>query len=214
VTAGAVYGIQDPFTLELRYIGATKKKLGQRLAGHVYRARVSAPSQQAFRDWICSVLERGARPLIFEIEKLETADELAEAEIFWIAYWRGVGANLTNVAIGGRGVSMIGRDARLAIAACKIGTKMTPEQRAANAARLKAAWATPEHRERHQAGIDRYLRDGDKISKTLKERWADPEYRAAMEEKLKKSAAQRHATLRRRNGRPMICINLLPPPPA
>lgn len=101
-----IYGLFEPESGELRYIGRSSSGLK--------RARAHAtPTSLKLDDhchrWVKTLVEKGMRP---EVDVLETwsgsgdANEwLNEAEIFWIAYWRSLGANLTNLTDGGYGTS-------------------------------------------------------------------------------------------------------------
>ncbi len=90
-----VYILRDPNTLEIRYIGVTKKRLGHRLSQHVWAANNGVRSHVA--RWIRTL---NARPLIEPIEENCRRDR----EVFWIKHYRSLGARLTNLTDGGEGV--------------------------------------------------------------------------------------------------------------
>jgi len=88
---GRIYGLIDPRDQEIKYIGSTSKSLNARLAGHR-----TSHGECARHLWIRDVQSSGYQPEIFEIEKLWVS-KLAEAEKFWISYFKMLGANLTNM---------------------------------------------------------------------------------------------------------------------
>ncbi len=64
-----IYGLEDPFTNELRYVGQTFKKLRERLNGHVGRKEISYK-----RSWILSLRAiNNTRPNIFLMEIIDNA---------------------------------------------------------------------------------------------------------------------------------------------
>lgn len=91
-----VYGLQDPLTQELRYVGATNN-LQRRMVAHLSSSRKTHKER-----WVRSLLDRGLKPDIFVIEEISEKD-WRESERFWIAYFRYIGANLTNHTDGGEG---------------------------------------------------------------------------------------------------------------
>lgn len=100
----SVYGLFDPETGELRYVGVTSKSLKQRLWQHEASARLSYRRHVA--NWIKGLSRRGLTPVIDEIEEQPTLAEAFVAEAFWIQYFRGLGCALTNLTAGGPGASM------------------------------------------------------------------------------------------------------------
>lgn len=98
-----IYGLFDPRTTELRYIGKTVKTLEQRLSNHVTSAR-NCKLQRVAR-WIRGVILSGHLPEICIIEDVAPGDDWQESERFWIAYYRSIGANLVNTTDGGEGCS-------------------------------------------------------------------------------------------------------------
>lgn len=109
----SIYGLADPTTGQLRYVGKTTKPR-RRLDEHIADARrgVNRPSSH----WIRSLLKKGQRPEIFEIEECGAGTDWEEAEQFWIAYFRSIGCRLLNLSIGGGSGSL--------------GWRATAEQRA------------------------------------------------------------------------------------
>ena len=129
-----IYGLIDPTTQELRYIGKTTLPLRIRYNRHISDAnKVKRYSSQ----WVRSVLNKGYKPDVFVLEEVE--GDWVEAEQFWISYWKALGARLTNHTIGGEGQS---------------GAKMpvrTQEHRDKIAAALRGKKASPEVRQKLSA---------------------------------------------------------------
>jgi predicted GIY-YIG superfamily endonuclease len=95
-----IYGLVDPRTNELRYIGYTST-LQKRYRNHMQKKCLEAKSYK--NHWIKSLLKENIKPEMIIIEKYETASELPQAEIDAIAYYRYIGCDLTNGNEGGDG---------------------------------------------------------------------------------------------------------------
>jgi len=63
-----IYGLFDPFTGELRYIGQTMAPLWSRLNAHVYCAKNKKANHNY--NWIKSILNKNSRPDIGLIQEL------------------------------------------------------------------------------------------------------------------------------------------------
>ena len=86
---GVIYGLIDPETLELRYVGKTIKSVEARLFKH-------RRNERHLGAWVRA---KGAVAVILEI----TTGDLDAAERRWIAELRGQGSRLLNVTDGGEG---------------------------------------------------------------------------------------------------------------
>lgn len=97
-----VYGLQDPRNGELRYVGKTRRgTIEERFREH--NACAKCPRLHV-HCWMKNVIDSGFAPEIFLIEDgYETIEQLNDAEIFWIAYFRSIGCRLTNQTSGGDG---------------------------------------------------------------------------------------------------------------
>jgi len=119
----SIYGLDDPETQQLRYIGKTARGLEVRLRQHLRDCR---PSHRV--NWIQSLRARGLMPGIFEIESV--SDEQADgAERFWIAYFKYIGADLTNGTDGGEGGSPT-PEVRARLSSANLGKTHSAEVRA------------------------------------------------------------------------------------
>jgi hypothetical protein len=97
-----IYGLADPNTGELRYVGKTVMPLTQRLGFHCNRAELSRKNDTHKNNWVKKLLREGKRPEIFVVEEHEE-EGLYDAEQFWISYFRSIGCYLTNATDGGPG---------------------------------------------------------------------------------------------------------------
>lgn len=88
-----IYGLCDPLTGQLRYVGKANDA-ASRLRGHLRNRATKTPVQR----WIAKPGRSNLKPEQFEIER---AEDWVEAEQFWIAYFRSIGAALLNVSPGG-----------------------------------------------------------------------------------------------------------------
>lgn len=99
-----IYGLSDPRYSTIRYVGQTAGTLNGRLKRHLRSIPPFDFSKMTkVKSWIQSLVKLGIKPEIFLIE-VSTEDQWVEAETFWIAYFKFIGANLTNMTNGGDGV--------------------------------------------------------------------------------------------------------------
>jgi hypothetical protein len=107
-TINLVYGLVDPRTSELRYVGITCRLPRVRFLQHLSMAR---NGDHTYRSrWIRELLALDLNPEMIIIE--ETTDR--SRECYWIERYRTDGARLTNLTDGGDGT---------------MGYRFTPEQR-------------------------------------------------------------------------------------
>ncbi|UWX62767.1 hypothetical protein [Deinococcus rubellus] len=98
-TITSIYGLIDPRTQELRYVGKAQDMR------HRYRRHISKHhlADNTYKNrWIKSVLSEDLKPEMFLIERC-IEESWREAEVFWISYFRSIGCRLTNLAPGGEG---------------------------------------------------------------------------------------------------------------
>lgn len=122
-----IYGLTDPRTDEVRYIGRSSSGLG-RPRRHL---RESAFDDHKSR-WIKSLIALDLKYGIVVLESCPSASALSEAEQRWIAHGRVLGWRLTNVLVGGD--------------AGRTGLTTSPETRAKQSAAAKGRPKSPEHR--------------------------------------------------------------------
>jgi hypothetical protein len=118
---GFIYGLRDPETLELRYVGQTIGAPERRRDGHV---NGSTRSRTRCAAWIRTL---PAAPIVTVFETVPRG-LLDDRERWWIAAMRASGANLTNNTPGGASshAQNAGRNGGLALK----GKPKSPEHRA------------------------------------------------------------------------------------
>lgn len=96
-----IYGLSDPLTGDVRYVGKTWYRPERRLTYHLTHSK---KSRLASGNWIRSLVNKGLRPVLFEIEKVELDADWQSREKHWIAHYRNAGARLLNHTDGGDGL--------------------------------------------------------------------------------------------------------------
>lgn len=97
-----VYGLIDPLTQELRYVGKSTCGL-RRPKMHFWPSNYN--KRRYVYNWIKGLIHQGLKPEIIILEEHHDQSALYEAEQWNIAYWRGLGCRLTNLSDGGPGWS-------------------------------------------------------------------------------------------------------------
>ncbi len=90
---------------------------------HGYPSAVDKNENPYLSRWLQQLFDAGLRPKIEILEEVPKAEDLNEAEVFHITYWKSLGFKLTNLTEGG---SQLFRP-----------MEWTPEQRRAQSERLK-----------------------------------------------------------------------------
>jgi hypothetical protein len=98
-----VYGLVDPSSGRLRYVGQTTQSLGVRLSEHLSRARRGC--ERYVYDWIRSLVKSGSVPSIRLLEECPSREEMVRAERRYILHLQ-KSECLTNLTSGGEGVEM------------------------------------------------------------------------------------------------------------
>jgi len=146
-----IYGIIDPRNNECRYVGKSSHYV-KRKRGHIREVEKGGTSYK--NNWLRGLLGEGFEPVFIELEVIPTSEDWVEAEVFWIAYLKSIGARLCNLTIGGEGVpgrlvseenrrksserntgKVMSEEARLRMSIAKTGVKHTEEQNAAKSLR-------------------------------------------------------------------------------
>jgi DNA-binding NarL/FixJ family response regulator len=126
---GVVYGLYDPRTDALRYIGQTTKTLKQRLWGHVCGHNLARSLYSA--RWLAQLRQLGLDPHIWPLAEAGSRKELNVLEMKFIAEARLRGERLTNITDGGEGHSTPHSvETRAKIAAAHKGRPKSVETRA------------------------------------------------------------------------------------
>jgi hypothetical protein len=136
-----IYGYVDPRSGELRYVGKSSSGTRRPLQFTAHRTRCG--------NWIKSLAP--LRPEIVVLEELAddcTDADLNEAECHAIAYWKFLGARLTNLTLGGEGARGLEKtpETRARLSAALRGRKVSPKHKAAISAAKIGYKHTPETR--------------------------------------------------------------------
>jgi group I intron endonuclease len=117
-----IYGLYDPRTSKIRYVGKADDPQA-RLKGHIKQATGHK------RAWFDELLGLGLSPVVVELDVVDVTD-WQEAEREWIAYFRGQGTDLLNIAKGGNGPAACSEETRRKLSILKANPR--------NIAHLKA----------------------------------------------------------------------------
>ena len=98
-----VYGLFDPSTGELRYIGKSTTGPKRRLQEHLSPSKLCTHTHK--NCWLRSLLEKGLRPDLVVLEVCGNAETAEILEKQAIAHYRGLGFRLTNNTDGGEGAT-------------------------------------------------------------------------------------------------------------
>jgi hypothetical protein len=100
ISKNLIYGLQDPFTHEIRYVGKSTTGL-TRPKQHFSKYHLKR--KQYVYSWIKYCFKNGKKPEIVIIQQFNNPDFLFEAEKYWIKYYKSIGCKLTNLTEGGEG---------------------------------------------------------------------------------------------------------------
>lgn len=105
-----IYGLVDPITDELRYIGQSSIGIKRPLS-HSEQQRLRPEGRDNRythkQNWILQLRNKyNLKPSIIILEYLECREDLNEAEIFFIQYFKSLGCRLTNLSVGGNQPSL------------------------------------------------------------------------------------------------------------
>ncbi len=143
-----IYGLIDPITGELRYVGRSSSGLT--------RPRRHWRDKEFYLDTYCArwsrtVVRRGFVPGIWIIEAFDFCEDindvLNKAEISWIAHFKSMGCRLTNLTAGGEGTLNLSREVIEKRTAKIRGRRHTPEA----CAKMSAAQKGKKHNEERRA---------------------------------------------------------------
>lgn len=98
-----IYGLRDPRTEEMRYVGASSRPQ-MRVSEHCAPKAVTKPTEKA--AWLRELCGLGLRPDVVILEAT-MGDDWQERERWWIAHLKGKGARLTNSTRGGEGMTTV-----------------------------------------------------------------------------------------------------------
>ena len=136
-----IYVLKDPRDNAVRYVGWSYD-VRKRMSAHIS----SAPRLQSHKArWIRILLEKNLYPIL-EVVEFGTGS-WSDAERKWIAHYRELGVNLTNMTDGGDGTPgyIPNEVTRQKMSIAHTGRKQTPESTAKTKAALLGRKKSPEH---------------------------------------------------------------------
>jgi hypothetical protein len=95
-----IYGLVDPKTNEIRYIGKAVD-LENRIRNHFKPSRLLAKTHK--NNWLKLLINENKKPFVVVLEKELSENLLNEFEIKWIKHYNKIGCKLTNATDGGDG---------------------------------------------------------------------------------------------------------------
>lgn len=143
--SGFIYGLTDPRTGEIRYVGRSVNDPWYRYLVHTrdtsscYKAR-----------WIRSLMNQGLKPGFFIIEMNVPVTEINAYECWWIAQGRNWGWRLTNGTRGGDGLVDATEDVRKNM---REAWKTRPPMSAATRAKLSVSLTGRKYTETGKANV-------------------------------------------------------------
>lgn len=142
-----VYGLCDPSSGHLRYIGKTANGM-KRIRLHFSPSKLKKDGFTRKANWIRSLLKLGLKPQVVIIEEFSSEKPLNESEIFHIAYFKSIGCELTNLTIGGDGSKGYVPPPELRAYLSVCGKRQMENPKALRAFRLASEewWRDPEHK--------------------------------------------------------------------
>lgn len=181
-----IYVLRDPRDGAIRYVGQTVQPM-ERMQAHLADTRKGC--QYRCHRWMRLLAAAGLRPNM-EIVECVDAGQADEAEMRWIAHYRGNGADLTNHTVGGRGFRghKPTKEAIEKRAAALRGKPRSPEAIAA----VKAALNKPETKERmalsargnkSRLGQKQSAEEKEKRARANRGKKRSPEFREVMRRK-------------------------------
>lgn len=115
-----IYALLEPESQSVRYVGLTRRpriRVGQYFRGDGHTKHM--------RNWLRSLLEKNRKPIFHLLE--ESDEGMAGArESFWIAKFKGEGANLLNFTTGGERDFTVSEETREKLRAARVGIKFGP----------------------------------------------------------------------------------------
>lgn len=166
-----IYGLHDPRTGELRYIGKSDRPL-ERLSNQIQERAATHRCH-----WIQSLRNLGLRPVQTIIDAVPPGADWQSVERAYIAGAKLAGCRLTNGTDGGDGVPGLSDEAKARMRAANVGRKASAETRARMSAARKGKFLhtpewrvlmsekmrdrefSPEHRDRIRRGVQKLTVD-------------------------------------------------------
>lgn len=182
---GEIYGLYDPRSGALRYIGQTVHGARRRSYGHMCDAKRKPHTHVA--RWLLDLGHAGLRPVVKVLATCDAIETIGAMEQRWIADARARGENLTNITDGGDGGALGLKHSPATIAKMRArpnawsGRKHTAESRRLMSQTQKRVWANRpdlklQQSQRHKGKtVPQYHRDA--VGAAARRNWSDDNYR-------------------------------------
>ena len=95
-----IYALVDPITTEIRYVGKADQPQRRLRYKHLSKSELNVDTPKS--RWIKGLLANKKFPKLKILEKVRK-EIWQDREVYWIAYYKGKGADLTNSTDGGEG---------------------------------------------------------------------------------------------------------------
>ena len=159
-----IYALVDPRTNECRYVGKAND-IQNRFKNHLEESKVE---NRHVHCWIRSLMAENIRPETIQLDEVYE-HAWSEEEIWWVAYMKSLGANLTNHGPGGEGVLMT-PEVRYKCGNGNRGKNITQEHKDKVSKGNKGRIKSPEECARISAGKLGRTRQGHPCSEETKEK--------------------------------------------
>src|SRR5258708_6389227 len=113
-----IYGLRDPHTGEIRYVGKANDPQ-RRLTYHLCDSQLAPKTHR--NHWLRSLKSLGLKPSLVILETLAPCDDWKAAEQRWIASFLRDGVKLTNGTAGGDGLHNPSDEVRVKCGASRRG---------------------------------------------------------------------------------------------
>lgn len=158
-----IYGLVDPETQEVRYIGKSIRPF-ERLQNHM-----NDKSKCHRANWLQGLKRKGMQPELVIFEMIQGARPWQEAERYWIARANALGWPLTNNTSGGDGVPDLPQETRDRMRRVWLGRKHKPETLEKLSAVSKGRRKTEEQKQHMKKLMKgREITWGDTLSKAMR----------------------------------------------
>lgn len=125
-----IYILIDPNTGEIRYVGLSTRGT-KRIKEYFFPSVRKQRKRLYVYCWLNSLFSQGKKPIVRILQQWEHIEfsDLCTAEVYWIAYFREIGAPLTNLAGGGGGCVGLScsEETKKKLSKINRGRKHTPE---------------------------------------------------------------------------------------
>ena len=188
-----VYTLSDPRSPDaVRYVGVTHNTPRARLGRHISDARKAKATHHS-AGWIRSLLRVGVEPLVKIIDEGAGPSWVA-SEVYWIAWHKEQGFDLTNHAVGGQGPVGCVRspETRAKLSAANRGKKQSPALVEKRIAPMRGRVVSDETRAKQSASMTGFKPSPETCAK-IRASKASPEYREKMASSSRRVYADRKA---------------------